>query len=150
MDELPPVLTRWLRPQISSAYLDLPSAPITTANSRETAWQAFTAEESAACEAAWQALTDEERKEAEEEPAPVIDDDVKGKLAAVENDEDDDTVGVSIAKDKLFEVNVRTMKVHLTLLHMLNNIQSKFEIAAADILADERPTDYCHARHLDV
>ncbi|TDL17868.1 hypothetical protein BD410DRAFT_753898 [Rickenella mellea] len=101
---------RWLRPQNSSAYLDLPSAPI-TANTKGTAWQAFTEEESNACEAAWQALTEDERKKALENSVGSSDKELKEKPTPEFDEEDEDTVGVSIAKDRLFEVNVRTMKL---------------------------------------
>lgn len=121
----PPLIVRWLRPQTATAFLDLPTAPITLSSQKEVPWQAFTAEESEACEAAWRALSDEERRTSEaaaadcestsEQRTPSADDDL---------DEDDDTVGVSIAKDKLFEVDVRRMRVReRTTLNTVTNCE---------------------------
>lgn len=112
MSEEPPphLAVRWMRPLSSSALLELPTAPVVVATSnKDISWQAFTAGESLECETAWQNLTDEDRKVAEEgtgaEDAERTTEDI--------DDEDEDTIGVSIAKDKLFEVDVRSMRVSL-------------------------------------
>lgn len=105
-----------MRPQYSSAYLDLPSAPITT-RSQESSWQAFTDEESKACEAAWQALSDDEKVIEEDIITPLPSSKEKEKEGDLEDgQEEEDTVGVSIAMDKLFEVNVRKMRVLIIIL----------------------------------
>lgn len=101
-----------MRPQASSAFLDLPTTPVTASSQKDLSWQAFTAEESAECEAAWLNLSDEERRLAEEDEGMST---TAGK-SEDPDDEDRDTVGVSIAKDKLFEVDVRSMQVSRTSL----------------------------------
>ncbi|KAH8114537.1 DDHD domain-containing protein [Phellopilus nigrolimitatus] len=103
----PPLSVRWMRPQASSAFLNLPTAPVTASSQKDLSWQAFTAEESAECEAAWLNLSDEERRLAEEDEGMSS---TSGK-SEDPDDEDRDTVGVSIAKDKLFEVDVRSMQL---------------------------------------
>ena len=109
----PPLVVRWLRPQTASVYLDLPTAPITLSTQKEIPWQAFTAEESAACEAAWQLLSDEDKKRSEGLTVCEGEECGGSGQKSRSNDEvvDDETVGVSIAKDKLFEVDVRRMQV---------------------------------------
>lgn len=112
-DEPPPPLTvRWMRPQTASAILELPTAPITSISQKDIGWQAFTAEESELCEAAWQKLSSEDRRRAEEGE----DEDDEQRTSNDIEDDEEDIVGVSIAKDKLFEVDVRTMRVSLLLL----------------------------------
>ena len=108
----PPLIPRWLRPTSSSAILELPTAPITLASSPkgDVTWQAFTAEESAQCEEAWQNLSEEERRQAEDDS---LDNQSSPNSAEDYDDEEDDTVGVSIAKDKLFEVDVRRWSVSI-------------------------------------
>ena len=107
-DEPPPPLSvRWMRPQTASAILELPVAPIANIQQKDIGWQAFTAEESEQCEEAWQNLSTEERAGAESGE----DDDVDKRSSSDLNDEEEDVVGVSIAKDKLFEVDVRSMRV---------------------------------------
>lgn len=111
----PPLVPRWLRPTSSSAILELPTAPVTLASTPkdDVTWQAFTAEESAACEEAWQSLSDEEKQRAEQGPSE--DEDGRQSIDA-DDDDEEDTVGVSIAKDKLFEVDVRRWSV--SILHI--------------------------------
>lgn len=118
IEELPPPLdVRWMRPKSSSAILELPTAPITMSNSpKDTLWQAFSVEESIGCEAAWQELSEEERRHSEDDDETDV-----SKQHEEDEDDDDETVGVSIAKDKLFEVDVRSEPLHLPLL-FLNNI----------------------------
>ena len=118
IEELPPPLdVRWMRQKSSTAILELPTAPVTVSNSpKDTLWQAFSVEESAGCEAAWQELSEEERRRSEDD-----DDTDVSKQHEEDEDDDDETVGVSIAKDKLFEVDVRSEPLHLPLL-FLNNI----------------------------
>ena len=114
-DKPPPLAVRWLRPQTATAYLDLPTAPITLSVQKEVPWQAFTAEESKACEAAWQSLSEEEKRKSEEYSmgnGSTSEGKSSNVDAAVE--EDEDTVGVSIARDKLFEVDVKRMRVRGT------------------------------------
>ena len=109
-EDTPPVLAvRWMRPLSSSALLELPTAPVTLSTATKD-WQAFTAEESAACEDAWQKMSDEEKSAAEWEDHA---EDSRRSSDDIDN-EDEDTVGVSIAKDKLFEVDVKSMRVSQT------------------------------------
>ena len=70
---------------------------------------------SAGCEAAWQELSEEERRRSEDD-----DDTDVSKQHEEDEDDDDETVGVSIAKDKLFEVDVRSEPLHLPLLLLIN------------------------------
>ncbi|KAL5482713.1 hypothetical protein ACEPAI_9307 [Sanghuangporus weigelae] len=101
----PPLDVRWMRPVASSAILELPIAPVVVSAQKD--WQAFTAQESDECEHAWRSLSDEERTAAEESN----DSDSVERNAEDIEDEDEDTIGVSIAEDKLFEVDVRSMRL---------------------------------------
>lgn len=105
--EPPPLAVRWMRPQAATVYLELPTAPIVASTQKDVTWQAFTAAESAACEATWQTLSEEEQGVAESEGV----DDEASKGGIEDPDEDEDKVGVTIAKDKLFEIDVQTMTV---------------------------------------
>lgn len=105
--EPPPLVVRWMRPQAATVYLELPTAPIVASTQKDVTWQAFTAAESAACEATWQSMSEEEQRVAESEG--VEDEASKGGIE--DPDEDEDKVGVTIAKDKLFEIDVQTMTV---------------------------------------
>ncbi|THH10470.1 hypothetical protein EW145_g1291 [Phellinidium pouzarii] len=107
-DDPPPRLAvRWMRPQMSSALLELPTVPIVLSSQKDVTWQAFTAEESSECEEAWQALSDQERRMAEEEKNSTEDPTCSEDI----DDDDEEIIGVSIAKDKLFEVDVRSMRL---------------------------------------
>lgn len=124
-EELMPSLdVRWLRPQIASAVLELPTAPVATSSQRNLQWLAFTGPESSECEDAWKRLSDEEKHIAEEETTGTP------KEPVDVDDDEDDIVGVSIAKDKLFEVDVRTMQVcamiYLLLLIALSFSETSF------------------------
>ena len=100
-----------MRPQAATVHLELPTAPIVASTQKEVTWQAFTASESAACEETWQAMSEEERRRAESEGGG--EDASKGGIE--DPDEEEDTVGVTIAKDKLFEIDVQTMTVSVRL-----------------------------------
>ncbi|KAG9002630.1 hypothetical protein FRB90_011344, partial [Tulasnella sp. 427] len=76
---------------LSSAPIALGATPI---------WQPFTKEESDACEEAWLALTEDEKV-----PAP-------SSAGEVEEDRDDTKVGIPVSRDKLFEVDVASMKLY--------------------------------------
>ena len=104
----PQLVTRWMRPQSSSAVLELPTAPVTMSvqKDKDISWHPFTEEESSECETACQNLSEEERQSAENDEHDNV-----SKSSEDIDDEDDDIVGVSIAKDKLFEVDVRSMRV---------------------------------------
>ncbi|KAL5520107.1 hypothetical protein ACEPAG_1767 [Sanghuangporus baumii] len=101
----PPLDVRWMRPVASSAILELPVAPVVVSAQKD--WQAFTTQESDECERAWRSLSDEERTAAEE----INESDSVERNAEDIEDEDEDTIGVSIAEDKLFEVDVRSMRL---------------------------------------
>ncbi len=105
--EPPPLAVRWMRPQTAAVHLELPVAPIVASTQKEVSWQAFTAAESAACEATWQSMSEEEQRQAESEEGG----DQAAKGGIEDADEEDDKVGVTIAKDKLFEIDVPTMTV---------------------------------------
>lgn len=102
----PPLITvRWLRPTMSTPYLQLPTAPI-TASTVDT-WIALTEEESLECEKAWNTLSDEERTVA------VLASEDRGSKQCHRrgsSEDDEDSVGISIFDDKLFEVDVKSME----------------------------------------
>lgn len=77
----------------------LASAPITLGPT--PIWQPFTREESDACEDAWQALSEDE-KVTSLSPTDDITDEYH----------DDIKVGIPVSRDKLFEVDVISMKVN--------------------------------------
>lgn len=107
-DDPPPLAVRWMRPQTATAFLELPIVPIVASSQKDISWQAFTEEESEACETAWAGLSANEKAEAEADESDDVSNDV---LDEGQDEEEEDKVGVSIAKDKLFEVDVRSMKV---------------------------------------
>ncbi|KAG8786311.1 hypothetical protein FRC12_016730 [Ceratobasidium sp. 428] len=84
----------------------LSSAPVSLGTT--VAWQTLTRAESIACESAWASLSDEERKLAneyieEEKDVPPVDEDIEDER---------DFLGVPVTLDKLFEVDVRTMRLY--------------------------------------
>ena len=103
----PPLNVRWMRPKSSSAFLELPTAPISLTNTKDLSWLAFSEEESKQCEDAWEQLSEEEKKTASE----LGNQEKSNSENGDEEDDDEETVGVSIAQDKLFEVDVRRMQV---------------------------------------
>ncbi|KZS90434.1 hypothetical protein SISNIDRAFT_475303 [Sistotremastrum niveocremeum HHB9708] len=106
LSEPPYFKVRWLRPYISTAYLDLPANPIVPSGSTSSgAWQALSERESEECEKIWETLSDEDKIEAEKEE----EDAANSGETADENTED--KVGVSVGKDRLFEVDVRHMRL---------------------------------------
>ncbi|KAG8757079.1 hypothetical protein FRC11_004821, partial [Ceratobasidium sp. 423] len=69
------------------------------------AWQTLSRDESNACEAVWKTLTPEEQTTAHQY--------IEDKLDVPPVDEDDqEFLGVPVTVDKLFEVNVRTMRLY--------------------------------------
>ncbi|KIJ54720.1 hypothetical protein M422DRAFT_41955 [Sphaerobolus stellatus SS14] len=113
----PSIAIRWLRPSTSTPYLQLPTAPVTI--SIADTWIAFTEEESAQCEEAWNALSEEQRAAAETagesgtRPGSSQATSETGDNQEVPSDTEDteETVGVTIFEDRLFEVDVRTMEL---------------------------------------
>lgn len=77
----------------------LSSAPVTLGPT--PVWQPFTREESDACEESWQALSEDEKIT----PLGSADD-------TTDEDHDDAKVGIPVSRDKLFEVDVISMKVN--------------------------------------
>ncbi|GAB1520904.1 hypothetical protein RhiTH_003993 [Rhizoctonia solani] len=78
----------------------LSSAPVTL---DPTAWQKLSREESNACEGVWKSLSSEEQATAHQF--------IEDELQVPSLDEDDnDFLGVPVGTDKLFEINVRTMR----------------------------------------
>ncbi|QRV92658.1 phospholipase [Ceratobasidium sp. AG-Ba] len=82
----------------------LSSAPVSLGSN--VAWQTLTREESIACEAAWNSLTDEEKQTANEYVEEVKD------VPPLEDEDDDGFLGVPVTVDKLFEINVKTMRLY--------------------------------------
>ncbi|KAG8944534.1 hypothetical protein FRC04_001756 [Tulasnella sp. 424] len=76
----------------------LSSAPVTLGPT--PVWQPFTREESDACEESWQALSEDEKIT----PLGFADD-------TTDEDHDDTKVGIPVSRDKLFEVDVISMKL---------------------------------------
>ncbi|KAH7336775.1 DDHD domain-containing protein [Rhizoctonia solani] len=81
----------------------LSSAPVSLGPT--VAWQTLSREESNACEAVWKTLTPEEQATAHQ----YIEDELE--VPPVEED-DQEFLGVPVTVDKLFEVNVRTMRLY--------------------------------------
>ncbi|CEL58527.1 putative phospholipase C1020,13c OS=Schizosaccharomyces pombe (strain 972 / ATCC 24843) GN=SPCC1020.13c PE=3 SV=1 [Rhizoctonia solani AG-1 IB] len=80
----------------------LSSAPVVL---DPTAWQKLSREESNACEAVWKSLSPEEQATAHRY--------IEDELEVPPLDEDDhDFLGVPVGTDKLFEINVRTMRLY--------------------------------------
>ncbi|CAE6417449.1 unnamed protein product [Rhizoctonia solani] len=80
----------------------LSSAPVAL---DPTAWQTLSREESNACEAVWKTLTPEEQATAHQ----YIEDELD--VPPLEED-DEEFLGVPVTVDKLFEINVRTMRLY--------------------------------------
>lgn len=106
--DCPQVHVRWWHSSHGVAHLELLAAPSTKVSSHT--WTRLTREESDNCEKAWQALSDEEKQASmrSEPDRPV-------STALYEDGEEDLLLGVPIGKEKLFEVDVRTMKVGVPL-----------------------------------
>ena len=100
----PPVPIRWFRPTISTPFLQLPTAPISVTH--VDSWIALTVQESAQCEQAWQTLSEEQQLAAE---ASSSND--RCHPGSLEDLDKEQTVGIAISEDKLFEVDVRSMEV---------------------------------------
>jgi len=95
----PMVHVRWFH---AGPPMLLSSAPI--ALGPQPVWQALTREESDACEDAWRQLSGEDKE------AHIV------KDIDPESDDDDVKVGIPVSMDKLFEVDVKAMKVECYLL----------------------------------
>ncbi|KAG8808008.1 hypothetical protein FRC17_004176 [Serendipita sp. 399] len=89
----PDVHVRWWHSSHGAAHLELLATPAAKVSSQS--WIKLTRDESNRCEAAWKSISDEER----EAPIPLDD----------ERDEDALQVGVPIGKERLFEIDVRSM-----------------------------------------
>lgn len=94
-EEPPKHHVRWLH---GGPPMLLSSAPVTLGAT--PVWQQFTREESDACEEAWQALSEDEKSTA----LGSADD-------TTDEDHDDTKVGIPVSRDKLFEVDVVSMKL---------------------------------------
>ncbi|KAG9077843.1 hypothetical protein FS749_010212, partial [Ceratobasidium sp. UAMH 11750] len=100
VDDAPGIFVQWYH--AGPAEL-LSSAPVSLGSA--VVWQTLTRAESVACEAAWNTLTDDEKHLANE----YIEEDKE--VPPLEEDEND-FLGVPVTLDKLFEVNVRTMRLY--------------------------------------
>ncbi|KAG8812689.1 hypothetical protein FRC19_002992 [Serendipita sp. 401] len=92
----PDIHVRWWHSSHGAAHLELLATPAAKVSSQS--WTKLTREESNMCEETWRSLTDEEKQ------SPRIPDD--------EHEEDNLQVGVSIGKERLFEVDVRSMTMY--------------------------------------
>ncbi|KAF8575448.1 hypothetical protein K439DRAFT_1641371 [Ramaria rubella] len=101
----PPSPVRWFRPTSSTLHLQLPTAPILVAN--VDTWIALSVQESEKCEEAWKALPKEQQIAAEE----AVDSDRPQPDSEEDQADEDETVGVTISEDRLFEVDVRLMEL---------------------------------------
>ncbi|GJJ15605.1 hypothetical protein Clacol_009883 [Clathrus columnatus] len=110
--EAPSIQVRWLRPTTSTALLQLPTTPITV--NHINTWVALSAEESLKCEIAWNDLSKDEQAIALESSRDN-NKTTANDAAIEESDSEDETVGVTIFQDRLFEVDVRSMESGLKL-----------------------------------
>jgi hypothetical protein len=102
---LPPSIpVRWFRPTMSTPFLQLPTAPISVTN--VDSWIALSVQESSRCEESWQALSEDQKFAAEASPN---NDSRAGPLE--DQVEEEQTIGITISEDKLFEVDVKSMEV---------------------------------------
>ena len=100
----PSIPIRWFRPTMSTPVLQLPTAPISV--TKVDSWVALSVLESAQCEEAWRALSEEQKLAAEASF------NIDSRVGPPEDlAEEDQTVGVTISEDKLFEVDVKNMEV---------------------------------------
>lgn len=104
--EPPSINIRWLRPTASTALLQLPTTPVTLISA--DTYVALSPEESEQCEEAWKSLSEEEQAVALELSWSSAN---KVQNVAEDFENEDETVGVTIFDDRLFEIDVRTMEV---------------------------------------
>lgn len=100
---------RWWHSSHGTAHLELLATP--SAKISSLSWTKLTRDESDRCEEVWQALTDEEKKLSQE---PKSDQPVAAPV--IEDGEEDLLLGVPIGKERLFEVDVKTMTVSLSIV----------------------------------
>jgi hypothetical protein len=104
MDQ-PEIHVRWWHSSHGTAHLELLATP--SAKISSLSWTKLTRDESSRCEEAWQTLTDEEKANSQRtSPDRPI-----AATTTVEEGEDELLLGVPIGKERLFEVDVRTMTV---------------------------------------
>ncbi|KAG8813486.1 hypothetical protein FRC17_001553 [Serendipita sp. 399] len=121
----PDVHVRWWHSSHGAAHLELLATPAAKVSSQS--WIKLTRDESNRCEAAWKSISDEERE------TPISLDD--------ERDEDALQVGVSIGKERLFEIDVRSMVRHVDVSRVLEAFWTAYQRAPGDM--DVRPRAYC-------
>ncbi|KIM30120.1 hypothetical protein M408DRAFT_328513 [Serendipita vermifera MAFF 305830] len=105
IDSSPVGHVRWWHSSHGAAHLELLATP--SAKISPLLWTKLTREESDRCEEAWQALTDEEKKQSQQ-PKP----DQPIAEPVIEDGEEDLLLGVPIGKERLFEVDVKTMTMY--------------------------------------
>jgi hypothetical protein len=136
-DTPPPMHIRWFHAGHGLAHLDLLATPIPilpkATSASITSWTAFTREESDFCETGWHALSDEQRANAlagdpglpVAEPVINADDEVRqstNQMSSFLNvlftytQQEELILGVPIGKERLFEVDLRTLRVRHSLL----------------------------------
>jgi hypothetical protein len=98
---------RWWHSSHGTAHLELLATP--SAKISSLSWTKLTRDESDRCEDAWQALTEEEKAESQRSSSdrPVA-------APVIEEGEEELLLGVPIGKERLFEVDVRTMTVSVS------------------------------------
>lgn len=115
----PRIHVRWFHQGPASL---LSTAPVLATPNMK--WQPFTRKESDACEAAWAHLPEAEQRQIEEfgldgakEPKPaenvaeLVKTESATEAAEEDDNEEDDSIGVLVQTDRLFEVDVRKMRV---------------------------------------
>lgn len=102
----PRIHVRWFHSAHGVPHLDLLAMPSVKAPSNN--WVQFTRDESDRCEEAWEAFNHDlvhEEDQIPNEQVPV--------KAVIDTDDENLTLGVPIGKERLFEVDVRAMKVSI-------------------------------------
>jgi hypothetical protein len=118
--DCPKVHVRWWHSSHGVQHLELLATPSTKVSS--LSWTKLTREESDNCEREWQALSDDEKQASmrSEPDQPVA-------AAVYEDGEEDLLLGVPIGKEKLFEVDVRTMSVSAHYPYILSEVSEYSE-----------------------
>jgi hypothetical protein len=108
-DGPPQIHIRWFH--AGTSHL-LSTAPITLGSS--VTWEPLSEEESNLCEKAWQALSEEDRAATLNNEIVDNDDAARDRPEDDGSDDEDGLVGIPVATDQLFEVDVKRMKVRQT------------------------------------
>jgi hypothetical protein len=107
MTDIPQIHVRWWHSTHGLAHMELLATPSAKISSQS--WTKLSRDESDRCEAAWQELTEEEKRASIARSNPEDLSPSRG-----EDEEHPQVLGVPIGKERLFEVDVRTMTVRLS------------------------------------